>query len=468
MLKENHRIVTAGLRLSDLAVLGVAMPLADQLRDRLLHSASLPFDPEGYALTLAVTMLLWSAAAWMFDVYDVYRTRPVTWELSRLARAMAAVAIAISALGFLAKQQEVSRLFVGLYFTISLALLVGNRLAVRSAAHALRRRGYNGRVYAVVGAGPLAAEVVDSVGAQPEWGYTFAGYVLGDGEEAPAGQPVLGRLAQLGRLLETHVLDEVVFAVARDRMPEIEDAVALCEEQGVSVRICLDVFRYGPSRMSLEEVGGLATLALTRTPSNGLALAAKRAFDVAVSLTALVLLTPIFAAVALAIRIESRGPVFFRQRRVGQNGRAFMMVKFRSMHADAEARLEALRRFNEAGGPVFKMKKDPRVTRVGGFIRRASLDELPQFWNVLCGEMSVVGPRPPLPAEVAQYKRWQRRRLSVRPGITCTWQVAGRSDVSFDRWMELDLDYIDNWSLWRDVQIVMKTIPAVLKARGAS
>jgi exopolysaccharide biosynthesis polyprenyl glycosylphosphotransferase len=467
MLKEHHKIVTTGLKLSDLAVLAIAMPVAMQARDRLLHAAAIPFALERYALTLAATMLLWFAAARMFDVYDVYRTRPVTWELSRLARAMGSVAIAISALGFLAKQQDVSRLFVGLYFALSLALLAANRLVVRFAARALRRRGYNGHIYAVVGTGPLASEVVDNVVAQPEWGYTFAGYVLTDGDEAPAGQPVLGKLAQLGRLLETHVLDEVVFAVPREKLPDIEDAVAVCEELGVSVRICLDVFRYGPSKMSLEEVGGLATLALTRTPSNGMALIAKRAFDVAVSLVTLMLLAPVFALVALAIRFESRGPIFFRQRRVGQNGRAFMMVKFRSMHIDAEARLEALKHFNEAGGPAFKMKNDPRITKVGRFIRRASIDELPQFWNVLRGQMSVVGPRPPLPTEVAQYKRWQRRRLSVKPGITCTWQVSGRSNISFDRWMELDLDYIDNWSLWRDVQIVMKTIPAVLKARGA-
>jgi exopolysaccharide biosynthesis polyprenyl glycosylphosphotransferase len=466
MLREHHRIVDAGLKASDVAMLGAAMPMALQLRDALVGAhGTLVLDR--YAPLLAVTALLWFAAARMFHVYDVYRTRPMSWELSRLARAMAAVAIAISALGFLARQGEASRLFVGLYFAVSLALLAANRVGLRLLARTVRRRGYNGRMFAVVGAGPLATEVVQSIGAQPHWGYRFAGYVLTEGEEAPAGQPTLGTLAQLGRMLEVQVIDEVVFAVPRDKIPEIEGAVASCEELGISVRICLDVFRYGPSRMSVEEVGGLATLALNRVPSSGLALVAKRAFDVAVSGLALLLLAPAFAAVAVAIRLESPGPVFFRQRRVGQNGRTFMMVKFRSMHLDAESRLAALRRFNEAGGPAFKMKDDPRVTRVGRFIRRASLDELPQFWNVLCGDMSVVGPRPPLPTEVAQYQRWQRRRLSVRPGITCTWQVSGRSGITFDRWMELDLDYIDNWSLWRDVEIVMKTIPAVLKARGA-
>ncbi len=159
--------------------------------------------------------------------------------------------------------------------------------------------------------------------------------------------------------------------------------------------------------------------------------------------------------------------MLFRQRRVGLAGREFTLYKFRSMHAGAEALLPALRTRNEAGGPVFKMRDDPRVTRVGALLRRASLDELPQFWNVLRGEMSVVGPRPPIPSEVRAYARWQRRRLSVKPGITCTWQVSGRSDVDFARWMELDLAYIDGWTLWGDIEICLKTIPAVLSARGA-
>jgi exopolysaccharide biosynthesis polyprenyl glycosylphosphotransferase len=188
---------------------------------------------------------------------------------------------------------------------------------------------------------------------------------------------------------------------------------------------------------------------------------------VALSGAILLLLAPLLAAVAVAIWLESPGPVLFRQRRVGLNGREFWLYKFRSMHRDAEARLQDLIARNEASGPVFKMRNDPRVTRVGRFIRKTSLDEFPQFWNVLRGEMSIVGPRPPLPEEVRQYKRWQRRRLSVRPGITCEWQVSGRSNVDFDRWIALDLQYIDNWSLWNDLRICARTIPAVLLARGA-
>ncbi|HET8733492.1 MAG TPA: sugar transferase, partial [Anaeromyxobacteraceae bacterium] len=181
----------------------------------------------------------------------------------------------------------------------------------------------------------------------------------------------------------------------------------------------------------------------------------------------LLALAPLLLGVAAAIKLDSPGPVFFRQRRVGLHGRLFDILKFRSMHRDAEAKLAALRGRNEMSGPVFKITDDPRVTRVGRLIRRTSIDELPQFWNVLVGQMSVVGPRPPLPSEVAQYRRWHRRRLSVRPGITCIWQISGRNQIDFDRWMELDLQYIDQWSLANDLRIFLKTIPAVLGARGA-
>jgi len=208
-------------------------------------------------------------------------------------------------------------------------------------------------------------------------------------------------------------------------------------------------------------------LRFSRAPSDHLALAVKRAFDVVASALALLVLAPVFAATAIAIKLDSQGPVFFRQRRVGLNGRTFQILKFRSMYVDAEARLEQLRARNEMTGPVFKMANDPRVTRVGRLIRKTSLDEFPQFWNVLLGDMSVVGPRPPLPAEVRKYRQWQRRRLSMKPGLTCIWQVSGRNQIDFERWMELDLEYIDDWSLWRDLHICLRTIPAVLTARGA-
>ncbi len=464
MLRRYSRAVDVGLKLSDLSLLLAALPPALRLRDAIVQTPR----AGSYWLLLAVTILAWLIAASFFGVYDVYRTRPLATELSRIVRTMAVVALIVSTAGYLAKQNEVSRLSVGLYFSISLALLVVHRVAVRKLAQAVRRHGYNVRRFAVVGTGEVARQVVQSTAHHREWGLQFAGHLLENGTPPESFEgPTLGPLGQLGELLRDHVLDEVIFAVSREHLDEIQGAVLLCQEQGVAVKVCLNFLHGGIGRMSMDEISGLPAVAFTTTPTDEVALALKRAFDIAVSAGMLVLLAPVFALTAIAIRLDSPGPVLFRQRRVGLHGRDFVFYKFRSMCADAEAKLESLRHFNEVTGPVFKMRRDPRVTGVGRFIRRLSIDELPQLWNVLKGEMSIVGPRPPTPDEVRKYEPWQRRRLSMKPGITCTWQVSGRSDIDFDRWMQLDLAYIDNWSLWSDFHICLRTIPAVLSSRGA-
>ncbi len=466
MLKRNARAVDVGVRLLDVAGLSAALPAAYAIRERLDSLPALgPIDR--YWSIVAETLLLWVVVSWLTEVYGAYRKRPLTTEIFRLGKALVTTAAGIAALGYLQKEY-VSRLLLFAYIGVGFVWLAVNRIAMRSVARAARRRGYNTRRYAVVGSGPLAREIVRTMSAHPEWGYTFAGFVVdGPAPEALGREKVLGGLDELEGLLRTTVLDEVIFVVPRERLSVAEAMVLACEEQGVSVRVCMDLFATRIATRSVEDLDGIPLLSLSTTPSDAAALAAKRALDVAQSLVALVVLAPVFLAVAVAIRLDSPGPIFFRQRRVGVSGREFMLVKFRSMYQDAEARLESLRARNEVSGPVFKMRDDPRVTRVGRFIRRTSIDELPQFWNVLCGDMSVVGPRPPLPSEVRQYQRWQLRRLSMKPGITCTWQVSGRSHIAFDRWMELDLHYIDNWSLWRDMKILARTIPAVLTGRGA-
>ncbi len=452
----------------DVLALTAAIPMAYALRNAIVGGAGgTLYSPLHYLPIFVLTALSWFATSWMFQVYDAYRTRPLSLEVSRIARAMAVSALVIGAGGYYAKQHDVSRLFVGLHVTLASLLLFTNRLALRKLARGVRRRGYNTRRFAVVGRGALADEVVASMAEHPDWGFQFAGYVLENGAAQEPARPVLGHLGRLREVLAQNVLDEVVFAVSRDHLDVIQPAVQLCEEQGVEVKICLNFFQAGIGRMSMDEIAGLPALGFSTTPTDEVALVLKRAFDIALSAAMLILVAPIFAAVAIAIKLDSSGPVFFRQSRVGLRGRRFVFYKFRSMCQDAEAKLESLRQYNEMSGPVFKMTRDPRVTRVGRLLRRTSIDELPQFWNVLRGEMSVVGPRPPTPEEVLRYKPWQRRRLSVKPGITCTWQVSGRNAIDFDRWMELDLAYIDNWSLWSDVQICLKTIPAVLSSRGA-
>ena len=465
-----NRVVEGTVRLLDILCVVAAVPAAYFLRDVLPVKARGALVPlEEYWPFLVLTLLLWIAAAWFFRVYESFRTRSVWPEIGRIAKAIASVTLVhIAAIFFLRLHEDVSRLFFGTYFGLAFGLLAVNRLVLRLVARSARRNGVNTRVFAVVGSGELAHDVVQTAEEHPEWGFQFAGYILdAQGAGNPKPEFVLGTVSQLGQILDDNVIDEVIFAVPRERLAHIEGAFRLCQEQGASARVCLELFDVGGARVAFGDMDGLPMLSFTRAPTDEVALFFKRAFDVISSAVAVLLLAPLFIATAIAVKLDSPGPVFFRQVRVGKNGRPFKMLKFRSMHVDAEARLDSLRSLNEVSGPVFKMRDDPRVTRVGRFIRRTSLDELPQFLNVLSGEMSIVGPRPPVPAEVKQYQRWQRRRLSVKPGITCTWQVSGRSDISFDQWMKLDLEYIDTWSLWQDIQICLRTVPAVLLSRGA-
>jgi len=460
------RIDDVRARIQDIACLVLAIPVARWALTMQRHLEPLPPFVE-YAPFLGATVLLWLATTWFFQLYVSFRTSSVWPELGRIVKALLAVAVVHgAAIYFLGLHVEASRLFFGAFYATALVLLAGSRFMLRAAVHRARRGGLNSRVFAVVGSGDLADDVVSTVADHPEWGLVFAGHIVEEGASM-APEKLLGTVPQIGQILDDNVIDEVIFALPRDRLASAQDAFRNCQERGASARVCLDLFELDGARAVLGDLDGLPMLSFSRAPSEGVALLLKRAFDVVSSVAALVLFSPVILATAIAVRLESPGPVLFRQVRVGKNGRPFRMFKFRSMRMDAEDRLEALRLQNEASGPVFKMRNDPRITRVGGFIRRYSIDELPQFLNVLSGEMSVVGPRPPVPAEVRQYERWQRRRLSVKPGITCTWQVSGRSDVSFDRWMELDLAYIDSWSFWQDVRICFETIPAVVTSRGA-
>jgi exopolysaccharide biosynthesis polyprenyl glycosylphosphotransferase len=468
-LQRSSRPAGAVLRVLDLAALALALPIAYGVW-RSFPAASWGAPPlEAFWAGLALELVLWSGSAWAHGIYEVESQRPAQ-GLWRLLRCFALAAMSVAVLAFALQFQGLTRLFAALYFATAFALLVATRVALHLALMAGRRRGYHLRRFVVVGSGDMARQVVEAVARHPEWGLALVGHVAES--RALARGENLGSLEDFARILERHVVDEAIFALPHERMSvhggAVQRAILLCEEQGVAVRISLDVLRYsGTSHMQVADLDGMPMLCFTRTPTDALALLAKRAFDLAVAGFVLALMSPVLLVVAVAIKLDSPGPIFFRQRRVGLNGRDFTMMKFRSMCADAEQGLAALRARNEMSGPVFKMKADPRVTRVGRLLRKTSLDEFPQFLNVLRGEMSVVGPRPPIRAEVDQYQRWQRRRLSVRPGITCTWQISGRNEIDFEQWMRLDLEYIDRWSLWQDLRICLETVPAVLAARGA-
>ena len=286
---------------------------------------------------------------------------------------------------------------------------------------------------------------------------------LGDVADPPL--PILGRLADLEQILVQHPIDQIL--LAQWDPATLSRVAECCEELGVPFSVEANFLDLTLAQARLEQHGGADLLTFSALPSDTIALATKRILDLVGALILMLLTAPLMLLAMLAIRLEDGGPVLFSQERVGRFGRRFTMFKFRSMITDAERARDEIAHLNEMDGPVFKSAQDPRITRVGRWLRRTSIDELPQLVNVLRGEMSLVGPRPPLPTEVASYKRWQRRRLSVRPGLTCIWQVSGRNRVDFDTWMRLDLEYIDNWSLLLDLKLLLKTIPAVLTGNGA-
>jgi exopolysaccharide biosynthesis polyprenyl glycosylphosphotransferase len=272
-------------------------------------------------------------------------------------------------------------------------------------------------------------------------------------------------LGDLRALLAEHVIDEIHFAVESDELPSLEEVFLWCDEEGVCSRIAVDFFPHVNSDLALERIGSTPLLTFTAAPDDEVLLLAKRSMDVALSVLGLIVLSPFLILSAILIRFTSRGPIIFRQTRCGLNGRTFTLYKFRSMVADAEGRLAEVAHLSTRS-VVTKIRNDPRLTPVGKWLRRFSIDEIPQLVNVLRGDMSLVGPRPAVPGEVAQYKRWQRRRLRMRPGLTCLWALNGRDEVDFESWMRLDLQYIDNWSLGLDARIILLTIPQVLSGRA--
>jgi len=334
----------------------------------------------------------------------------------------------------------------------------------------LRRRNRDLASVLVVGTGPRACEFMRDVQHHPEWGLRIAGLVDNDRERVGTiveGVQVTGMLDDIPKILVDTVIDLVIFMVPRKWLGYIDESVRHCQLQGVEINIALDLFDHETGRIHITTHGTTPMLTLGATAIHPWQMTIKRLVDIVISGILLVALSPLLLAIAAAIKLTSPGPIFYRQLRNGLHGREFSILKFRSMVQEADDLLDALRDQNEMSGAAFKMEKDPRVTPLGAFLRRFSLDELPQFINVLMGDMSLVGPRPLIASEKDKYEEWQRRRLSVRPGLTCLWQITGRSTTDFEQWMQLDLQYIDNWSILRDLKIILGTVPAMLRGRGA-
>lgn len=476
MLKERARAVAYWVWTLDLIVTTAAFLAAWWLRSHV-GPQLLPniFPTELHPLSRYLGLLPLVLAIWTFllvtrEAYTSRRTVALSMEVWQTVQVVTTGVLILAASGWLLRLDFVSRPFLFLFGALDLILLVAEKVAVRLAARLVRRRGYNYRTFLIVGLNPRSEEVAHIVEAHPHWGVRVLGFVAPNGHqpETFAGLPVLGAADDLARILQEEVVDEVVFVLSRRQLDEFEEAILLCSELGIRARVAL-YFPHMKARVILEDLEGIPLLTFTNSPTAPFPAFVKQLCDFVFAFLGLLVLLPVMALIALAIKIGSRGPVLFKQTRCGLNGRRFTLYKFRTMVVDAEERLGEVAHLNRLNGPAFKAEHDPRVTTVGRLLRRFSLDELPQLANVLSGQMSLVGPRPPIPDEVAKYQRWQRRRLSMKPGLTGLWQVSGRTDIDdFDHWIRLDLAYIDQWSLWLDLKILLKTVPAVLSTRGAT
>jgi exopolysaccharide biosynthesis polyprenyl glycosylphosphotransferase len=473
-----RRILIGAAKLFDLAVMTLSFGLAAVLglhqtvTVTLADFLSMRAKVSNLAL-FALFLLVWHLIFCFCRLYDSRRLSSRWQEALDLAKATTLGAGFVCLAAFLFRLEMLTPWFAMGFWSLSSAALISSRLVGRHLLSRLRVLGRNLRQMVIVGTNPRAVHFARKIAATPALGYHVLGFVdrpwAGWGEFRKSGYPLASDFERFPAFLRERVVDEVVIALPMKSMyAQAARVAALCEEQGIIVRLLANFFNLKLARSRAEEFEHVSVITLGSSSMAGWQLLGKRLLDFSASLVSLILFTPLFLVTALLIKLTSPGPVFFIQERLGLNKRRFRLFKFRTMVQGAEHRLAELAHLNEASGPVFKIKNDPRLTRVGKFLRKTSIDELPQLFNVLKGDMSLVGPRPlPLRDYQGFDQDWQRRRFSVRPGITCLWQINGRSSTPFEKWMELDMLYIDHWSLGLDLKILAKTLPAVLRGVGA-
>ena len=483
MLKEREAVVRTSLIFVDALVVSLAYFLAFYLRKNIglefsgsgLPSLSRVVSDNSVTLNQYIAFLLVAAPLWCWMLYanDMYRSlRTLTyarvfWIVSKAALM---TSLGFGAFLFLTKATAVSRLFFFLFTGLSLILILAEKTIAFLAVHYIRKRGHNYRRLLIVGTGRRAADFIHKIKGHPEWGFHILGAIddePGRGIKKVDGVDIIGTLDDIPRILHNDAVDEIVFVVPRSRLSHVEGALHDCETEGVVTTITVDLFDMQIAKSAVSEIDGIPLLRFHTIKINEWQLLAKRFVDIVISGLVIILLGPILAFLALFIKLTSPGPVFFKQQRLGLHGRKFTLYKFRTMRQGAQDVLSKVNDVAEMDTPEFRAKKTQWITPPGKVMRKFSLDELPQFFNVFVGHMSLIGPRPTVPDEVEKYKAWQRRRFSMKPGITCLWQVNGRNNIGFEDWMKLDLEYLDNWSLWLDIKIMIKTVPVVLFGIGA-
>ncbi|MFP3897435.1 MAG: undecaprenyl-phosphate glucose phosphotransferase [Anaerolineales bacterium] len=427
-----------------------------------------PFS--AYIPSILTLMILQVFTYWIEGAYRLDREKTLLDELYIVLRGtLIGIAIMI-VIVFLATPSYHSRLIFGYAGIITVLSVGGARAIERYIITRRHRRGLGVSRLLIVGAGEIGRSIMRTAVARPELGYEIVGFVDDDPERAETNignYPALGTTGKLPSLLDTCDVDQVIITLSWISHQKILDIVRQCARNDVRVRIVPDLFQMTLSRVVVEQLDGIPLLGIREPSLHHWQALFKRIVDLCMASLGLILFSPLMLAAAIAIKLDSPGPIIFRQTRLGRNQRPFTCLKFRSMRVGAESQLQELREETENTEPIFKMPDDPRQTGVGRILRRTSMDELPQLWNVLRGDMSIIGPRPPIPSEVEEYDGWHLRRLEVRPGITGLWQVSGRSDLTFDEMVLLDIYYIENWSPLLDLRILLKTIPTVLLGKGA-
>jgi exopolysaccharide biosynthesis polyprenyl glycosylphosphotransferase len=467
LIEEKTRNVGRVLRLLDMGMALIAFLVAYQLQ--ITFGDSPVMSTVSYVLSFIFFTTLFS---WGMSYAGAYRSLriPMPTFAWVVASSMAFAMGALFAVLYMLQVDFLSRAFVLCFISMVLVLTVISRALV-VFVYFRERNSYYFQKTLVIGTGSRAMRISELLKSYSEWGVDIIGYLDSNPEmvgKEVNGKKVLGVIEDIEDILKANVIDEVVVAVPRTMINDLGKIFASCQEEGIKLRVMSDLFDLQVMRMRLDILGDAPMLNYEPVAQDETALLVKRVFDLIMVLAAIPVLLPLLAIVALAIKLDSPGPVMFVQNRVGLRKRIFPMYKFRSMVVNSEEMLKDIEHLNEAEGPIFKISNDPRVTRVGRFIRKTSLDELPQLFNVLLGHMSLVGPRPMSIRDVDLFDSGiQRRRFSVRPGLTCLWQISGRSNLPFERWLELDLAYIDGWSFKLDLEILLKTIPVLIKTEGA-
>jgi exopolysaccharide biosynthesis polyprenyl glycosylphosphotransferase len=478
MSNLRRKLLSKGTRVLDIIVMVTAF-----LVNLYFHSPEeSPHDFIGFlslkikilnVFALFILVIGWNRLFAFFGLYEIRRLGNRLREWLDIIKAVTVSVLFLAAISFLISRRNIDQEVLFSFWASCIVLSIASRTAVRQYLIYLRNHGRNLRHVVFVGSGKRAVDLAQKVISKPELGYKLLGFI-DDDMDFQNGKyiPRVKRLCTIDELpafIENHVVDEVFIALPiKSFYDKIRNVAALCNELGIVCRVPSDWFEFKTARTAAFELDGVPILTMyTGSEHQMHHLELKRFLDATVSAMLMVFFSPVFTAIALMIKINSKGPVFFRQERIGYNRRLFKILKFRTMIEGAEALQTDLEHLNEADGPAFKIYNDPRITSVGKWLRRTSLDELPQLINVLMGDMSLVGPRP-LPKRDVQGmdEPWQKRRFSMRPGLTCLWQVNGRNKLSFNDWMRLDLEYIDRWSIWLDMKILARTVPAIIKATG--